>query len=204
MFSADPTPEYQLLHVVPNLSAEIDNSLLEAVPSIEEVRKVVFDMDGKSTARLDLFTGKFFTFAWEVIAQDVYQAVVSFFCGAELPRFVTSTSIVLIPKVASPRDFTQFRPISVCNFLSKIISRILVGRLSGILPRISSPQHSGFVKGRMIADNYFLAQELFLNWEESAEGEIWRLSWIWLRRMIECLGYSLLVSCAGLDLGKTS
>ena len=74
-------------------------------------------------------------------------AIVSFFCGAELPWFVTTMSIVLIPKVMNPQDFTQFKPISVCNFLNKVISRILVGRLASVLPNTISPQLSGFVKG---------------------------------------------------------
>ena len=50
-------------------------------------------MDGGSVASQDGFTGKFFTFAWDIIAQDVHKAVVSFICGAELPRFFTSTNI---------------------------------------------------------------------------------------------------------------
>ena len=46
------------------------------------------------------------------------------------------------------------------NFLNKVISRILVERLAGVLPRIISPQQSGFVKGRSMANNFLLAQEL--------------------------------------------
>ena len=125
--------------MIPDLSAEIDNVGLEAAPSLEEVKRVIFEMDGDSAAGPDGFSGKFFTTAWEVVAHDVYRAVLSFFCGAELPRFITATSIVLLPKVMNPKDFTQFRPISVYNFLNKVISRILVGRLAGILPRIISP-----------------------------------------------------------------
>ena len=82
------------------------------------------------------------------MAQDVYKAVVYLFCGAELLRFIMATSIVLLPAVMYLKDFTQFRPISVSSFLNKVISRLLVGRLSGMLPRIISPQQSGFVKGR--------------------------------------------------------
>lgn len=53
--------------------------MLEDIPSIDEVKNVVFSMDGKSAARPDGYTGKLFTFAWDIIAQDVYQAVVSSF-----------------------------------------------------------------------------------------------------------------------------
>nr|XP_027101582.1 uncharacterized protein LOC113722473 [Coffea arabica] len=80
------------------------NAHLESDPSFEEVRRIVFDMDGESAAGSDGFTG-FFTFAWEVIGQDIYNAVLSFFCGVELPRFVTSTSIYLAPERPEPSGF---------------------------------------------------------------------------------------------------
>ena len=64
-------------------------------------------MVGESAAGPDGFSGKFFTFAWDIIVQDVHKAVVSFFCGVELTRFITSTSIVLIPKVPNPQDFSK-------------------------------------------------------------------------------------------------
>ena len=104
--------------------------------------------------------GSFFTFAWEVVAQDLYNAIVSFFCGAELPRFITATSIVLIPKVQNPSSFAQFRPISLCNYLNKVLSRILAERLATLLPRILSPNQSRFVRGRQISNNLLLAQEV--------------------------------------------
>ena len=100
----------------------------------------MFALDKTSAASPDRFTGKFFTFTWEVIAMDVYQAVVSFFRGAELPRSITATSIVLLPKVENPQDFSQFRPISLCNFANKIVSKLLSEKLAKILPRLISPQ----------------------------------------------------------------
>ena len=102
LFSADPVSEFQLLHVIPNLGDDIENTRLEEVPSLEEVKAVIFDMDGDSAARPDGFTGKFFTTAREVVAHDVYRTIVSFLCGVELPRFITATSIVLLPKVMNP------------------------------------------------------------------------------------------------------
>ena len=76
--------------------------MLTEVSSLQEVKDIVFTLDEESAAGSDGFTGKFFTFAWEVVAMDVFRAVLSFFCGDELPRSVTTTTIVLLPKVENP------------------------------------------------------------------------------------------------------
>nr|XP_027108979.1 uncharacterized protein LOC113728817 [Coffea arabica] len=160
LFTCSLESSSDLRYLIPSIISEEDNEKLEEVPSIEEVYRVVRSMDGDSAAGPDGFTGKFFTFAWEVVAQDVYNAILSFFCGAELPRFITSTSIVLIPKMPNPQDFSQYRPISLCNFFNKLLSRILADRIAYVLPKIISPQQTGFVKRRNITDNFLLAQEI--------------------------------------------
>ncbi|XP_071940013.1 uncharacterized protein [Coffea arabica] len=170
LFSAPAESSSDLLHVIPaNVTAE-ENMSLEADPSFDEVKRTIFAMDGDSAASPDGFMGKLFTFAWEVIGQDVYNAVLSFFCRAELPHFITSTSIVLLPKGPNPQDFLMFRPINLCNFFNKVLSKILADRLANILPRIVSPQHTGFVKGRNISENYFLAQEIMSGMRRSYRG----------------------------------
>jgi hypothetical protein len=47
----------------------------------------------------------------------------------KMPEGWNSTSIVLIPKVDSPEVITQYRPISLCNVVYKIISKMLANRL---------------------------------------------------------------------------
>ncbi|XP_071920660.1 uncharacterized protein [Coffea arabica] len=187
-------------HLIPNMVTQADRAALDADPTREEVKRVVFEMDGDSAAGPDGFTGQFFTFAWDVIAQDVYNAVLSFFCGAELPCFVTSTSIVLIPKVPSPQDFSKYRPISLCNFFNKVLSRILADRLASILPKIVSPQQTGFVKDRNITENYLLAQELMSGIRKKARGgnvalkldmakAYDRVSWTFIVRVLRKFGF---------------
>ncbi|KAA3487368.1 reverse transcriptase [Gossypium australe] len=46
---------------------------------------------------------------------------------------INNTSIMLIPKVNDPDSMSQFRPISVCNVVYKIISKVVVNRFRTVL-----------------------------------------------------------------------
>jgi hypothetical protein len=63
---------------------------------------------------------------------------------------VNDTLIVLIPKKNDPEQLTNFRPISLCNVIYKVISKCLVNRFRPLLQDIIAPTQSVFIPGRMI------------------------------------------------------
>lgn len=85
---------------------------------------------------------------------------------------LNATNITLIPKVGNPSKVSQFRPISLCNVIYKLISKIITERLKLVLSKLISPLQLAFILGRAIHDNYLVAGEIFhsMNHKKGREG----------------------------------
>lgn len=88
---------------------------------------------------------------------DLTGVIQDFFSGKMIPKYFLHSCIVLLTKVSNPTKLTEIRPISLCNFTSKIISKIVSSKVSPNLPKLISPNQSSFVKGRSISENIMLA-----------------------------------------------
>ena len=107
----------------------------------------------------DGFPVQFFQRHWEVCGADVTKAVLRIVKGEETAESINETILVLIPKVKNPTLLSQFRPISLCNVLYKIASKVISNRVRLVLPDIISEEQSAFVPGRLISDNIITAYE---------------------------------------------
>ena len=122
--------------------------------------------------------------------------------GTESAASINETFLVLIPKVTNPTTLAQFRPISLCNVLYKIVSKVISNRLIIIPPDIISEEQSAFVPGRMITDNIICAYECLHFMKRSREKSnsfcalkldmmkaYDRLEWTYLRGIMTKLGF---------------
>ena len=95
----------------------------------------------------------FYQHFWSTVNQDVTSSILSWLNSGTIPATLNHTFIILVPKLNSPKFPHQFRPISLCNVLYKIYSKVLANRLKKILPFIITKHQSAFTKGRLISDN---------------------------------------------------
>jgi len=177
------------------------------------VRRALFQMHPLKSSNPDGFPALFYQKNWDILGRDVCQAVLSYLNGGNFDAGLNITNIVLVPKVNSPSKLSDFRPISLCNVLYKLISKVLANRLKFILPYIISPEQSAFVPGRLITDNVLVAFETLHSMATKFSGKEGymalkldmskaydRLEWDFLEAMLRKLGFAdrwinLLMSC---------
>ena len=142
------------------VSEEMNMDLLRPITA-EEVKLAAYKMGGLKAPGPDGFQGIFYHSFWDVVHEDVNRLVSSLLQGSVSPCSLNATHIVLIPKVPNPESASHFRPISLCNYSYKILSKVLANRLKVFLPNIISPSQNAFVAGRQIQDNIGVAHEMF-------------------------------------------
>lgn len=101
---------------------------------------------------------------------DVVDGVHNVFRGGKILREFIASFLVLIPKVDNPKSFDKFCSINLCSVFYKIYTKILVSRLSSLLPHFISKEQGAFIPGRSIFENVSLTQEMIQNINKPTRG----------------------------------
>ena len=133
--------------------------MLSSEYSADEVQTALFQMGPTKFPGPDGMNALFYQKFWHIVGDDVTNVVLHFLNYGIMDPEISYTYIVLIPRIKSLEKMSDYRPISLCNVIYKIISKVLANRLKKILPQLISPTQSVFVPGRLITDNILVAYE---------------------------------------------
>lgn len=203
LFTAQPELDIEGVHAhVPARVTTLMNEKLDAPFTVHEVHQALFMMGASKAPGPDGFTAGFFQHHWDTVGLGVTNVVLHFLNGGGMPDGVNQTTLVLVPKVKNPQELKNFRPISLCNVVYKLCSKVLANRIRIFPDEIISAEQSAFVPGRLITDNVLVAYEC-IHYLKRKKGKMGacavkldmakaydRVEWLYLQGIMLRLGFS--------------
>lgn len=138
-----------------------------------------------------------------IVGGSEVEAVLNTLNSGQILQSLNHTFITLIPKKRSPTFVSNFRPISLCNVLYKLIFKVIVNKLMLILPEIFSYTQSAFFLSRQITNNVLVAYKLIYLLKRKTKGKkeymslkldmsktYDRAEWSYLEKVMETLGFT--------------
>lgn len=136
-----------------------------------------------------VFLPSFFHEDWHIVGGDDIEAVLSMLNLVYLLNKMNFTHILLIPK-KEPQSMSDYRPISLSNVVSRIVSKVLANRIKTILPNVIFDSQSAFVPNRLILDNNYVAYEILYRLRNRRQGKIGYMTVkLDIRKIMQKLGF---------------
>eukprot|EP00253_Pinus_taeda_P008065 PITA_08065 len=169
--------------------------------SKEEIENVIKSMPKDKSPGPDGWTIELFTHFFEQIGDELTEVVEESRKKGEIYGPFNATFIALIPKREDSESFEDFRPISLCNAIYKIIAKVIAVRLKPILSSCISNEQFGFLDGHQIHEAIGVAQETIHSIRQARKkGAVlkldlskafYRISWTYLRLLLTHLGFKV-------------
>jgi hypothetical protein len=139
----------QIAQLFPRFVEEEDNRMLIEKFSLEKLFETLhhFQKDKVRDPRFGLLN---FILVSMSSWGDILRVVEESRDSGHIHDPINVTFITLIPKYNHPTSFDEFRPISLCNLLYKIVSKVIAIRVKEVLLRTIFNEQFGFLEGRQI------------------------------------------------------
>ncbi|PNX99600.1 ribonuclease H [Trifolium pratense] len=157
--------------IQPKITQE-DNDFLMASFNKEELRQALFQMHPDKSPGPDGFNLAFYQRFWAMCGDDIFSAMNGWLTRGYFSATLIDTNIWLIPKCDNPTSMKDLRPISLCNVLYKMISKLLANKLKRCLGKCVSEEQPTFLERRSIIDNALVAIEVLHAMKRKTRG--WR------------------------------
>ena len=130
------------------------------IPSLAEIKRAAFSLLALKSPGSDGYLCLFYQRHWSTIESFLVSFVQKTFLQGEINPEINYTFLALIPKTNPPSNPRLFCPISLCNSVYKIISKILVSSIRPALNSLISSYQNSFLPKRGTEVNYLIASEI--------------------------------------------
>ena len=140
--------QLKVIILFPTLTVEEDvDRFLDPITS-QEVEAVLKGFKKDKSPRPDGWPVEFFLTFFDLVGDELVLVAEHARLGGRIPSSLNSTFLNLIPKCDKPSTFADFWPISLCDLVYKLISKIAANHLKPLLNKTISSQLFGFLKDR--------------------------------------------------------
>ncbi|XP_026385175.1 uncharacterized protein LOC113280813 [Papaver somniferum] len=169
--------------------------------SVNETVSAVKQLGALKDPGPDGLQGIFYTKYWNHVGPSVIDLIRSFFHSGVIDDRLNKTFIALIPKTNNPTTIKEYKPISLCNFSMKIITKIITKRLRPLLNKIFSYNQHAFIPARSLFDSAILCNEIIHSFKTKKGKEGWMtlkldldkaydmISWDFIGKLLKCNGF---------------
>jgi hypothetical protein len=147
-YSVQPKMRFDLA----NLMHHHSHQQIDTPFSKEDVDKVISKLPLDKAPGTDGFNGLFLRKCYHIIKEDIYKLCMDFFSERVDLQAINNSFITLVPKVNTPTNLNEFRPISLIDCVVKIITKLMGERLQSVIIPLVHQHQCGFIKTRTIQD----------------------------------------------------
>ena len=147
--TANPNLEADSLEKIPCMVTDLMNAELVKEFTELEVKEALNQMAPLKAPSPDGMPPLFYQHFWLTMQHDVTSAILLWLNSGILPKPINHTLITFVPKLDNPELVSDFHPISFCNVLYKIYSKVLANRLKKLLPSLITEHQFVFAKDRL-------------------------------------------------------
>lgn len=128
-----------------------------------EIRKVMECLAKDKSPGLDGWTVEIFIAFFDLMGHDLLEVLEESRIIGKFGGVLNATFVALIPKCDKPSSYNDFRPISLCNVVYKVITKVITNMIKCHLSKFMSKEEFGFLDDMQILDAIGVEHEFLHN-----------------------------------------
>ena len=152
--------EMKVIQCYPHFFYEEEGILTASQVSLKEVNYVLGVFSKDKSLGSDGWTIEFFLDFFDLMGYDILVVLEESRIKGQVFVSLNATFVSLIPKSDKPASLNDFKPISLCNSVYKIITKVISNRIKPMLSKLMTKKQFVFLDQRHILDAIGVAQRV--------------------------------------------